>query len=872
MQTLTSKHPEFRTNRTAMRHLSRVAGSVILLLVLLWSQTAHAATITVTTAGDDITPNDGSVSFREAITAMNAGNDLGDPDITAQSPGTFGTNDTINFNISGAGVKTINVGSDPSASGIALPTITKPRTINGYAQPGAAANTLANADNAVLLIQLNGTSAGSNANGLVLGAGSSGSTVRGLVINRFTANGIVVQTNGNTISGNFVGVDPTGTTRMPNGTFPNSGDGIVIQNASNNIIGTTSPADRNIVSGNAIGGIHIVGSLIAPATGNKIQGNFVGVAKDGISSVGNRTEPAPAPGSPEGNNLYGIEISGGNNNTVGGTTAGARNVVGLNADGIELDNGSQSNIIQGNFSGVGADGVTGVANLLHGIALRSSNGFSAPLGPAQANEPGVSFNLIGGTAAGAGNLVEFNGTGGIAIFGNPVSASGQPNLGNTIEGNSIFENGRSNGTPTQLGIDLSNQFVYPRDDGVTPNDSKGHGAPNDPNDFQNFPVLTTATSSGGMTNIAGTLSSAPNSMFRIEFFASDSDPLGLPAEGQQFLGFTNASTDANGDVSFNVSLSVSVANGRIVTATATDAVGNTSEFSAGIVVPTQPPTPTPTPTPTATPTPTPTPTPTATPTNALNISTRARVDVGDRVVIGGFIITGNASKKVVLRGLGPSLARFNLSGVLLDPVLELRQANGSLILRDDNWKDNQRAQIEGSIFQPTDDRESVILATLPPAAYTAILSGSGQTTGIGLVEVYDDDPEADSQLANISTRGFVQTGDNVMIGGFMLGLGSTNVQVAVRGLGPSLSQFGLSNVLADPTLELHDSNGAILVANDDWQSDPVSAAQLTANGLALPDSKESGIFISLPPGAFTAILAGKNGGVGIGLVEIYNLH
>jgi hypothetical protein len=241
-------------------------------------------------------------------------------------------------------------------------------------------------------------------------------------------------------------------------------------------------------------------------------------------------------------------------------------------------------------------------------------------------------------------------------------------------------------------------------------------------------------------------------------------------------------------------------------------------------------------------------------------------------VIGGFIITGNASKKIVVRGLGPSLTRFNLSGVLLDPVLELRQSNGSLILLTDNWKDNQRVQIEGSVYQPTDDRESVILATLQPAAYTATLSGKGQTAGIGTVEIYDNDQEADSQLANISTRGFVQTGDNVMIGGFMLGLGSSNVRVAVRGLGPSLSQFGLSNLLADPTLELRDSNGATLASNDDWQSDAVSAGQLTANGLALSDSKESGIFTSLPPGAFTAILTGKNGGVGIGLVEIYNLH
>jgi hypothetical protein len=397
-------------------------------------------------------------------------------------------------------------------------------------------------------------------------------------------------------------------------------------------------------------------------------------------------------------------------------------------------------------------------------------------------------------------------------------------------------------------------------------------------------VLTTATSSGGTTTIAGTLSSTPNSIFRIEFFANDTDPLGLPAEGQQFLGFTTVTTNASGNGSFSISLNVSVANARIITSTASDSIGNTSEFSAGIVVPTQPPTPTPTATATATPTPTaaptataiaaatPTATPTAPPTNALNLSTRARVESGDRVVIGGFIATGNASKKVVLRGLGPSLARFNLTGLLSDPVIELRASDGSLILRNNNWKDDQRAQIEGGIFQPTDDRESVILATLPAAAYTVTLSGNNQTVGIGTVEIYDNDQEADAQLANISTRGFVQTGNNVVIGGFQLGFGASSTRIAVRGLGPSLSQFGLSNILADPTLELHDSNGATLASNDNWLDDPVSAGQLTANGLALQDSKESGIFTSLPPGAFTAILAGKNGGIGIGTVEVYNLH
>jgi uncharacterized repeat protein (TIGR01451 family) len=259
------------------------------------------------------------------------------------------------------------------------------------------------------------------------------------------------------------------------------------------------------------------------------------------------------------------------------------------------------------------------------------------------------------------------------------------------------------------------------------------------------------------------------------------------------------------------------------------------------------------------------------PSQALNLSTRVRVETGEKVMIGGFIITGQQPKAVVLRGLGPSLAKFGLTDLLLDPVLQLRGASGNLIFENDNWKDTQRSLIEGTPYQPTDDRESVIVTTLPPTTYTVILTGKNGTAGIGAVEVYDNNQAVDSELANMSTRGFVQTQDKVMIGGFTLGGANGPSRVAVRGLGPSLSQAGISNVLADPTLELRDANGALLISNDDWQSDPVSAAQLTANGLALPNPKESGIFTSLPGGQFTAILAGKNGGIGVGLVEIYNL-
>ena len=289
---------------------------------------------------------------------------------------------------------------------------------------------------------------------------------------------------------------------------------------------------------------------------------------------------------------------------------------------------------------------------------------------------------------------------------------------------------------------------------------------------------------------------------------------------------------------------------------------------------------TPTPSPTVTPaTPTPTPSPTASPSptgaQALNISTRLRVEAGNNVLIGGFIVAGNAPKTIAVRGIGPSLTGFGVSDALADPTLELRAANGALIVQNDNWQDNpaHAAQLTALGFALRDPSESGLIATLNPgASYTAILAGKNTGTGVGLVEIYDASQAADSQLANISTRGLVQTGSNVMIGGFILGGGSNITQVAVRGIGPSLGQFGLSPVLADPTMELHDGNGALLVSNDDWQDNPAQAAQLSAHGFALQNPKESGIFTSLSPGAYTAILAGKNGGTGVGLVEIYNVH
>ena len=256
-------------------------------------------------------------------------------------------------------------------------------------------------------------------------------------------------------------------------------------------------------------------------------------------------------------------------------------------------------------------------------------------------------------------------------------------------------------------------------------------------------------------------------------------------------------------------------------------------------------------------------------TQPRNISTRLPVQSGESVLIGGFIINGSAPKKVIIRAIGPSLTERGVAGALTDPILELHNPDGSVVVNDD-WKENQAA-VEASTIPPEHDDESALVQTLPPGAYTAIVKGNGGVSGVALVEVYDLDGAVPARLANISTRGRVQTGDNVMIAGFILG-GSTNATiVAARGLGPSLTSAGISDALVDPTLDLRDANGARLIFNDDWQSDADAAAQLTANGLAPSRAEEAAIFTTLPPGSYTAILAGK-GDSGIGLVELYNIR
>ena len=262
-----------------------------------------------------------------------------------------------------------------------------------------------------------------------------------------------------------------------------------------------------------------------------------------------------------------------------------------------------------------------------------------------------------------------------------------------------------------------------------------------------------------------------------------------------------------------------------------------------------------------------------TPTGALNISTRLAVGTNTDVLIGGFIVTGNAPKKVLIRAIGPSLP---MAGNLADPTLELHDSNGLIPGgSNDNWRDSQEQEIINTTIPPTNDLESAILATLDSSptgiGYTVIVSGKNNSTGVALVEVYDLgtaslDISTESKLANISTRGKVQTDDNVMIGGFIVG-GSTASNILVRAIGPELTAQGVAGALEDTTLELHDKDGALIISNDDWKE--TQQAVIEATGLAPKDDRESAILATLAPDSYTAIVRGKDGTTGVALVEAY---
>jgi hypothetical protein len=260
------------------------------------------------------------------------------------------------------------------------------------------------------------------------------------------------------------------------------------------------------------------------------------------------------------------------------------------------------------------------------------------------------------------------------------------------------------------------------------------------------------------------------------------------------------------------------------------------------------------------------------PAGVGNISTRAAVGADPKVLIGGFIITGNAPKKVILRAIAPSL---NVNGVpvpgtLPDPTLEL--VGTDLDAMNDDWRSTQEQEIIDSTVPPTDDRESALVAILNPGSYTAIVRGKNGATGISLVEIYDLgtaslDSSSTAQLANLSTRGFVQTGNDVMIGGFIIT--GVTTRVIVRGIGPELTGRGVPGALQDTSLELHDAAGSLVASNDDWES--MQRQQIVDTMVPPTDPRESALVAALAPGNYTAILRGKNGTTGVALVEVYTL-
>lgn len=261
------------------------------------------------------------------------------------------------------------------------------------------------------------------------------------------------------------------------------------------------------------------------------------------------------------------------------------------------------------------------------------------------------------------------------------------------------------------------------------------------------------------------------------------------------------------------------------------------------------------------------------PAAALNIATRLQVGTGENALIGGFIIVGPTPKRVMIRAIGPSLP---VGGALADPTLVLHDVTGTVLARNDNWRatiggglipSKQDVEIQGTTIPPSRDEESAMVVTLNPGAYTAVVRGANDGTGIAVVEAYDLDAEQSSTLANISTRGFILENEKVMIGGFIFGGGPGATRVAIRGIGPSLKAAGVLNPLLDPVLELFDGNGTSINFNDDWKA---NQAAIEALGLQPSNDAESAILVSnLAPGPYTAIVQGKSGGTGIGVVEVY---
>jgi hypothetical protein len=674
--------------------------------------------------------------------------------------------DTIVFNIPGSGVHRFQGG---------YPAITDSLVIDGYTQPGSHPNTLSVGDDAVILIQLDGGNKAGTFGLILSGANATNCLIRGLAFTGFTSApnpngpnfppvygyGINISDEagaGNVVQGNFIGLNPDGITAGKNY------EGALI-GGDQPAMGGVDPAARNVISGNDSG--LVIGG---PAT---VTGNYIGTDATGTRAVGNG---------------IGVKVAGADT-VLGGTARGAGNVISGNKDeGIQLGyfvtfrvlTGSERTIIQGNLIGTTADGTAALGNGDKAIFLTRSTDAT-----------------IGGLDPAAGNVIAFNG-GGVYIPG-----GGSFGQRNAILSNSIYAN-------STRGILLLN------------------GA----NNSQSAPVITSSHISSGLATINGTLDSAANTTFIVQFFA---DSQSLTSSKQTYLGSKNVTTNVNGHAAFVATFPVADTD-VVFNATATDPSGNTSEFSRNVAL-------------------------------LQNISTRAFVGSGDNALIAGFIA---GSGQVVLRGLGPSLQAFGFDNALADPVLELHDQTGAQIQFNDNWQDNQSqaTEIQRVGLAPANPAESAI-SFFPGGrtkSYTAVLRGKNDTTGVGLVEAYGPGVP----LSNLSSRGLVGTGGNVLIGGFIVVNGNENPRIVLRAIGPSLKAFGIANPLMDPMLEVHDGNGGLLLSNDDWSDSQGNDLQTV--GLAPSAAAESAILTRLTAGTYTAIVRGKNDTTGVALVEIYDLR
>jgi hypothetical protein len=679
------------------------------LALSLTSTRTDAATITVTGTGDAIAV-DGVVTLREAITSANNNANV-NADVVAV--GAYGT-DTINFNIAGDGYHTIS----PS---IALPTISDPVIIDGYTQPGSARNTQVSSDDAVPLIELEGSSAG-DANGFTLAAGAN--TIRGLVINRFTSasqsagNAIALSSgSGNVIEGNFIGTDVTGALALPN-----ENNAIRMESGANdNLIGGTDPAARNVIAGNGNAGLFIA------SAGNFIQGNLIGTQRDGRSVLGN---------------LQGVAFGGNaNNNLVGGIVPGAGNVIAFNTlQGVVGESGAGSgNSILGNS--IFSNGGLGIDWLPEGPTLNDAgdgdDGFDKLQNSPVISTVQVSFPPV--TLTGSLNSLP-NTAFRLEFFGNVAADSSGFGEGEFYLGSTDVTTNASGDASYSVTLDLP-------------------GTP------AAIAFTATATDSAGNTSefSAAFRTKLLNTSTRMQVLTGDDVAIGgfiitglspktviVRAIGPSLdaFGVTGALADpvlelhlADGSVITNDNWKETQqeeieATGLMPTDNFESAIveslnpgaytavlrGKKDTIGVGLVETydlDQP-----------------------VDSQLANISTRGFVDTGDKVMIGGFIVgpsqlgTGTVVSTVVVRAIGPSLGELGVANPLQDPTLELHDENGLIIAFDDDWKDSQEAEIEAAQLAPTNERESALEQFVISGAYTAIVRGIGDTTGVALVEVY----------------------------------------------------------------------------------------------------------------------------------------